>query len=224
MPETKWGNNPIGNTKMTQDIQANFNNLVDNKEVKFNFRKVVDKETGIESKRDPLTLSLQVPSVEGLIAIIQAGGKQLELLQEAAAQIVVDRARELISEDEAVTPESFKYSELAWEVIANLPAATRKGSAISKETWEEFAADYIAVMPTAAGKTMQQVTNAAAVFVGKFAKAKGNKPVITKLVEQLAIYISNSQNADQFAEVTAYLTKRAEALLAADDVDALANL
>lgn len=206
------------------EIVANFDKNTDAKEVKFNFRKVVDKETGIESKRDPLTLSLRVPSVEGLIAIIQAGGKQLELLQEAAAQVVIDRARELISEDESVTAESFKYDELSWETISNLPPATRKGSAISKETWEEFAADYIAVMPTAAGKTQAQVTNAAAVFVGKFAKAKGNKPVITKLVEQLAIYISNSPNADNFAEVTAYLTKRAEALLAADDVDALANL
>ena len=57
------------------EIKANFNNKVDVIETGFHFRKVVDADTKTESKRNSIILPLPVPSVEGIIDILQNGGK-----------------------------------------------------------------------------------------------------------------------------------------------------
>ena len=70
----------------TQQIQANYNPLVDSKEVTFSFRKTKDAETGVETKRESIVAKLSIPSVEGIVKMLENGGKELELLQSAVNQ------------------------------------------------------------------------------------------------------------------------------------------
>ncbi len=48
-----------------------------------------------------------------------------------------------------------------------------------------------------------------------------SKPVISKLKDQLGLYMEHSKNAEQFAEILEMLVSKADALLAANDVELL---
>lgn len=215
MSETQAQNNG-------QAIEANFNKLLDEKEVKFSFRTVKDEATGLESKRPTIEQKIPVPSIEGIIAILEAGGKQLEMLQEVVADVIYQRARELLADDEKLTEVPVEL--LSWEVISNLPKAERKGRGIAKEVWDEFSKDYISVMPAVTGKTAEQVGNAAKIFLNKFSQVKTNKPVIKLLQAQLALYLTSSPNAETFSECVEFLSNKADTLLQADEAALLAAL
>jgi len=203
-------------------INASYNKFVDEKEVKFSFRTVKDEATGLESKRATIEQKLPVPSIEGIIAILEAGGKQLELLQDTVAEVIYGRAREILADDEKLT--EVPVDQLTWEVIANLPKAERKGRGIPKETWEDFSKDYVAVMPSVTGKTAEQVGNAAKILLNKFAQVKTNKPVVNLLKGQLALYLNSSPNAESFSECVEFLVNKADTLLAADEAALLEAL
>lgn len=203
-------------------IEANFNKMVDEKEVKFSFRTVKDEATGLESKRPTIEQKIPVPSVEGIIQILQAGGKQLDMLLDSVADVVISRAREILADDEKLT--EVPLDQLSWEVIANLPKAERKARGIPKETWEDFSKDYIAVMPAVTGKTAEQVGNAAKILLNKFQQVKTNKPVINLLKAQLAVYINSSANAESFSECVEFLLNKADTLLQADEAALLSAL
>lgn len=205
-------------------IKANFNNQVDVLDTNFHFRKVKDPETKLETKRPTVTIPVPAPSVEGLVAIIEGGGKGLELLLEAARGTVLEQAREYINDNEGVTEANFPYDKLAWDFIANLPKAERRGGGIAKELWEDFAKDYAEVMPAATGKTKESVELAAKVFVSKFANAKTNKPVLKLLQEQLGIYINNTTQGEQFAPVVEWLSNKLDTLINTDETNLLLNL
>ena len=202
---------------MENQIVANFDNTIDVKEFKFHFKSVTDKESGIQTKRPTVELKLPIPSVEGIVAILQAGGKQLELLQTAVQDIVVAQARSILNDDDKITAENFPVLQCAWSFIAEMPEAEKRGRGIPKEVWEEFSADYISVMPGIAGKTAEQVALAAKLFVAKFQPVKTNKPVIQKLMEQLALYANNAPLAEQYADCIKFLHDKAETLLQADE-------
>lgn len=214
----------VDTAAVVSKVQANFDNKVDVQEVNFSFRKTTDEKTGVEYKRPTVTLAVPKPSVEGLVAILEAGGKGLELLLEAAADVVIGRARELVNEMEDVTGETFPYDQLSWEVISNLPKAERRGGGIPKETWEEFIKDYVAVMPGATGKSLDKVENAARNFANKFAAVKTNKKVLSLLVDQLSIYTNASQNAESFIECINFLMEKADKLMNMSEEEMLANL
>lgn len=203
-------------------INANFDKFVDEKDVKFNFRTVKDEATGLESKRASIEAKIPVPSVEGLVRILEQGGKGLELLLEVAADVIYQRAREVLADNDKLT--ELPLEGLDWETIANLPKAERKGRGIPAETWKEFSEDYIAVMPGVTGKTAEQVGNAAKIFVDKFNKVKTNKPVLTLLKAQLAVYMNSSANAENFSDVLEFLLNKADTLLNADEKELLAAL
>jgi hypothetical protein len=204
-------------------IVAKFNNLVDTKEFKFSFK--TDKETGF--KRPTVELRLPVLSVEGIVDILQNGDsrpKELELLLEVLSDAVYAQARTLVNDKEDITQENFPLDKVSWAAIANMPKAERRGGGIAKETWEDFAADYIAVMPQATGKTAEQVGLAAKLLTLKFAPVKTQKPVINMLQGQLGIYLNVTQRGEEFAECIEFLNKKAETLLTMTDEDLLANL
>lgn len=197
-------------------IAANFDNTVDPQIYKFNFKTMEDKATGEKTKRPTIELKLPVPSVEGLIQILQNGGKGLELLQEAAAAIVVAQARSILNENESLTSMDFPVEQCTWEAIANMPEAEKRGRGIPKELWDDFFADYIAVMPQLAGKTIEQVTLAANLFAKKLAPVKTNKKALTKLVEQLAIYTTSAPQAEAYFDCLKFLNDKASLLLNAE--------
>lgn len=213
-------------------IKANFNNLVDIKETNFFFRKVKntvkDPETGkenvVETKRPTVTLPVPTPSVEGIVAILEAGGKQLDLLLEAVAGVVVEQAREYINEHEEANADNFPYDNLSWEKIANLPKAERRGGGISKELWDDFETDYVEIMPALTGKKKEAVEMAAKVFKTKFQGAQTNKPVLKLLQGQLAIYAENTTQGETLLPCIEFLQNKLEKLLNTDETNLLLAL
>lgn len=211
-------------TIKTAPIIVNFDNKLDYKSAKFGFRTIKDEATGVETKRATVELTkLPVPSMEGIVAILNAGGKSLELLQEAVADVVFARARDVINSNEKLTSENFDYSVTDWNVIANLEKEDRR-SAIPKEMWDDFALDYASVMPAISGGTKDQATNAAKIFVGKFSAIKSKKDVIAKLKLRLAMYTDHSTRAAEFADIVEMLFKRADKLIEAKEENLDENL
>lgn len=204
-------------------IKTNFDNKVDVIDTKFHFKKVTD-EAGNESKRPTVEIKLPRPSVEGIVSILEKGGKELELLLEAVSDVVLQRAREIINDKEDINQDNFPMDQLSWEAIANLPKAERRGGGISKETWEDFAKDYIAIMPAVTGKPTDKVALAAKVFLNKFNAVKTDKKVLALLKGQLALYVTSSPNAEQFVDCVDFLDKKAQTLIEADSSNLLEAL
>jgi len=211
-------------SSITSTIKANYDFDVDVKPVIFNFKKSKDKDTGIETIRKPVQLAIPYPSVQGLINIIEKGGKGLELVMEAMASVVDSAARDILHEGLTLTAATFPADKVAWEFIANLPKAQRKGGGLPKETWEAFAQDYCEVMPAITGKSPEQVANAAKILQNKFSAVKTNEAVLNLLVDQLAVYAEHSPNAEEYEECIDFLLNKADALLNVSPEELLANL
>ena len=210
---------------METQITPNHNPLIDISEVNFNFRKTKDEETGEEVKRPTVTLPIPRPSVEGLVAILEAGGKSLDLLMEAASDVVLARAREILNERPDITKsEQFPYAQLSWEAIADLEKAERRGGGIPKEVWEDFIADYVSIMPSLTGKELQRVKNAAAHLKNKFTMIKTSKKMLAAMVDQLAIYLNGSPNAEQYLDCVNFLTTKADKLMNVTEEEMLSAL
>ena len=80
-------------------------------------------------------------------------------------------------------------------------------------------------MPALTGKTIENVTNATLVFLKKYSIVKTDKPVIKMLQDQLAIYMNNSKEAENFKDILDLLAQKAKTYLEANDVQQLvANL
>lgn len=230
-------------------IKAQFNNLVDIKETKYFFKKVdvegpdptgaIDPATKAvkivklgETKRPTIELPVPVLSVEGIVKVLENGKdaegnntKSLDLLLEAVADVTIQRARDLINDNEKITGvDDFPMDELSWEKIANLPKAERRGGGIAAEIWEAFSKDYITVMPSVTGKSVEQVANAAKILLNKFNQVKTIKPVLTLMKEQLGLYTVHSPNAETYSECVKFLVEKADNLLNFNEQDLLKNL
>lgn len=217
---------PVVESAIIAAIRAKFNNLVDVKEVKFNFKTITDEKTGLKSKRPTVELTYPVPSFEGLLGVLEnPDSAAAKLVLEVMADTVEWRVRELLGEKEDFSQDDLAdFKSISWETIANLPKSERRGGGIATEIWEEFAKDYVTVMPAVAGKTVEQVTNASKLFLAKFNPIKTNKPVLTMLKGQLALYTNNSQKAEEFSACIKFLDEKADTLLKKDDADMLKNL
>lgn len=202
-----------------QQVTPNYDKTLDVKDFKFNFRK---DELG--NKRAPVELRLPTPSVEGIVAILEAGGKELELLLDTCADVIAAQARSIVDAREDISQDNFPMDQVLWTTIANLPKAERRGGGISKELWEAFAKDYVEVMPSVTGKSIEAVTNASKILLNKFSAVKTNKPVLSLLKGQLALYVTASQNAEQFTDCVEFLVNKADALLNMSEADLLSNL
>jgi hypothetical protein len=201
-------------------IAVNFDNKLDYQAVKFNFRSVKDTDTGVVTKRATVELAkLPVPSVEGICAILESGNeKAMSLLLEAVSDVVIARARDVINENETLTSDNFDYSLVDWNTIANLEKEDRR-SAIPKEVWDDFQADYITVITSVTTSTKEQAATAAKIFGAKFAPIKTKKDVIGKLKLRLSVYMEHTTRAGDFAEIVELLFKRADVLIAAKEVN-----
>lgn len=200
------------------EVTANFDKTVDVKDFSFHFKK--DK---LGNKRPSVELKLPVPSVEGIVAILEKGGKELELLQDAMYDVIRSQAAAIVSDDEKASQANFDISKTLWAAIANMPKADRRSSSIDTAVWEAFAKDYIEVMPGVTGKSAEAVTNATVVYLKKFSIVKTNKDVLGKLKDQLGLYLEHSKNADQFAEILDLLVSKADSYLSANDVELLVS-
>lgn len=185
------------------------------KAVEFKFKKSIDNETGITTLRKPVVLTIPYPNLEGIINILQGSAKGIELLNEAIESVINDATRVILT-DTSLNAASFPYAKVSWEAIANQPKSERKGS-LPKELWIAFAVDYTSVMIEAAGKTEAQVAKAVAILLGKFQAVKTNKPVLSLLTEQLAVYLNSTEKAEEFTPIVSFLLDKADQYLTATD-------
>lgn len=220
------------NSKVEIRLPEGFDNRVDFKPYKFSFKTQVIKDNEgnevTKTKRPTVELTLPVPSVEGCIAALESGDKkQIDLLLEAMEGVILSKAREIVNDKEDISQDNFPFTDITWETLANAPEAERKGRGIPAEVWKDFAGDYIAVMPALTGKTEKQISNAADILVDKFNKLKTNKDykkIVRLLLDQLAIYISNSPNAETYMECVTFLTDKGNKILTQEEQSLLEAL
>ena len=79
----------------------------DIKSFKFGFRTLEDNETGVKTKRPTIEVKLPVLSFEGIVSTMRGGGKGLELLQQAVETVYTDYIKDLLGEDQSITPREF---------------------------------------------------------------------------------------------------------------------
>ncbi len=198
------------------------------KEFSFRFRK--DKDTGMQ--RASIKTNLQVPNVDGLIAIITNGvaedgsfSKELELVFESMTDTIRLAATELINNDLNITSENFPVAKLTWKAFAEQDRTDRRSVSIPDELWKGFVEDYVSIMPAIANKTKEQAGNAAQVFVRKLLDIKSNKPYLNMLRDQFTIYCNATKNGEQFSEIIDLLNRKFKKYIEADSMEAvLANL
>ena len=181
------------------------------KQFKFNFksRKITDEsgnEIGRTRKQDAVVCDLPVPSDSDIVELLTAGAESQEaaIIRNAIAEIVYNQAREQFDEiidgfgdddSKVVSAAMLDYDKLTLAYIASIPPARRGAASISDDDWTAFFEDYLAVMVAATGKTADRIKNHINLFK-KPAKAKANKEVLSVLVDQLDIYMSNSANLE----------------------------
>lgn len=178
------------------------------------------KKDRLGNKRAPVELNLPVPTISGIVEILRAGGKQLELLNDAIYGVVKSVAGEIVSDRADISQDNFPIADVFWAAIANMPKAER--ATIPQEQWDGFAADYLAVMPGLTGKNADQVGLAVAIYLKKFTMVKTNKPILGKLKEQLALYME-TPNAENFQDVLELLLRRVDTYLSAEEAVILAE-
>ncbi len=201
------------------------------REFKFSFKKqTVVNELGEEVKRPPVTLTVPIPTFQGIVAAIDADPKVIQLVLDMAEESIKDQIRSLLTDEEHPVnrQEDLDLSKLTLSFIANLPKSERTGGGIAKDTWAEWEKDYIETMVAIRGdtdpKAAEKVGRAAKLFTGRLNQCRTDKPVLKYLREQLALWATKSKNVDDFGDVFQYLDGRATELLNKDSASLLANL
>lgn len=198
------------------EIQANYNELEASANFKFRYRK--DK---FGNQRPTIEFEGKVPSVPGIIAILEAGGPQLKLLQDAMYEVVAGEYRSFLLDNEEATASSLDPANFTWEVIANRPREDRRASAITAELWEAWAKDFMEIMPGVTNKHPDSIAASTTAFLKKFTVVRTQKPILRALKGQLALYMQHSPNAEEFQDILELLSRKADLYLNADETDQL---
>ena len=187
---------------------------------KFSFKK---DELG--NKRDTVELQLPKPTFDGILAALEVEKQAQYVIDCVFADQVFQAKLQVGHETSPVNKqEDLDISKLTIDAIANLPPSERKGAGIAKEVWKQFAEDYIAIMPSLQGKSVENVTNAAKIFVARMQPCKTNKPVLSRLKDYLNLYFTKTSIQEDMQEVYTFLNEKIEAFLKLDEATLLQNL
>lgn|SRR5690606_2440260 len=178
----------------------------------FSFR--MNKETGV--KRPSVTLTMLVPTAAGIIEALQSNDeKVISLIEDQVAAVVIGQVRQHVDGDLEYNQEKYEANlqKFTIETIANLPRAER--NVVSKDDLESFASKYIELMPEISGKELARVQTAAAMFVEKFNRVKGDDQALQILQQQLALFVEKVDDAivQEHERTISYLVGKLEELL-----------
>ena len=199
------------------------------KEFPFYFRtdKVRDDEgkvIGTGRKHPDVKAVLPIPTYAQLIAFLQEGGKEAELLLEAAINEVDKAARSQINDwreaqglDKNFTAANFDLSKLSLTAIASTPKSERGGATISDEDWTAFLEDYTQVMVHAVGYEANKVKLAVMHFKVQLRRIKNDKAAVQKLLDLLNVWATKTPNLEDHTACYEDLAKRAAKYLKAED-------
>jgi len=213
------------------------------RKVSYRFNEVEDEKTKVKTKRPSVEVQVPVPSLPGIIAIIQSGVpakqkadngvaiseeekkaiKALDYLIEVTGDVVQKEVRSYVQDNVNASQDTIPWNKFTFEEIANMPAGIRGASSIAKELWEKFAKSYVDVMVAAANVTAEVAAARAGVFLQKFRPLTGNperKTIIENLMGTLAVYVDKSADKDkeEFVPILEFLSKKADELKAEDTV------
>jgi hypothetical protein len=182
------------------------------------------KVIGTGRKHPDVKAVLPVPTYAQLIEFLQQGGKEAELLLDAAKAEIERAARAQINDwrennapDANFTPTNFDLSKLSITSIANTPRAERGGAAISDEDWTAFLDDYSHVMVHVVGYEEKKVKLAMMHFKVQLRRIKNDKPAVQKLLDLLNVWASKTENLEDHMACYEDLTKRAAKYLKAEE-------
>lgn len=199
---------------MTETAQAPQAALVALTPAKFRWRK-----DGNGMQRPSLEFDLPVPTAEGIIAFLKAGGKEAKLIMDGVYDTVRGAVLVDVNDDVAFDPAKYDFNKVSWTAIANKERAER--TTIPEEQWDAWAADYLSIMPALSKKTPENVTNMLALFRKKLVPIKTRKDLLPKLRGELELYVNSSNKAEEFADILELLVNRIDTYLKADDINSL---
>lgn len=236
--------NPLA-SPITAQIETK---LVSMEKVSFHFRKDKDFEKAnpeFVGKTKRATFDLNIPqlTVAGLLAALQADDKSTKLALEACNNVIVDRARGLISEkvendvfnketkayNLTLKAEDFNLDDLSFLKIANLPKSER-GAGIPKEVWAAFVSDYIETMQKPGAiemftdkkaRTPEVLVKHGQILGGKFNPVRSRKDVIQQMLGFLDIWAQVSENVEENMVAYEHLVAKGKVLLEGESFEDL---
>lgn len=167
---------------------------------------------------------MPVPTYAQMIAFLQEGGKEAELMFDALVAEIDRAARNQINDfredkglDVDFTPSMFDLSKLTVTAIANTPRGERGGPAISEEDWTAFLADYKHVMVNIVGYEAKKVDLAIMHLKVQLRRIKNDKAAVGKLLELLNLYATKAEDLEDHQVCWQELTKKAQKYLVAEE-------
>lgn len=172
-------------------------------------------------KRPTVVVEYDVPSAAGIIEYLQGQDeKVIALITDTVQGVITTYVRSFVDADaefdQAKLNELVTEGKINLETIANLPKSERNTT--SKEDLEEFAKDYIAIMPEATGKSKEKVATAAGLFVQRYKTVAGKKDVLNVLQEQLGVFVEKAPQdvVEKHSKAISYLADKVGELLSID--------
>lgn len=169
-------------------------------------------------KRPTVEVEVPVPTKEGFITLLNSEDKKVvDLLEDALRGLITTHVRSYVDSDtefdQAKLDALVADGKVSIEAIANLPKSER--NTITKEALEEFAKDYITLMPEVTGKTEKQVSAAAGLFMERFKRVAGDTKILQVLQEQLGVFAEKAPEDVLLKNerVVTYLAGKLEELL-----------
>lgn len=155
----------------------------------FNFR----TKDGI--KRQPVSVEYASPNAAGLIQLLQSeDAKTIAYLEDLASSALGSHIRTFVDADENFNQEVLEAlvaeGKISLEALANLPKSER--NTLTKEQLEDFARDYVVIMPEVTGKDVKRVQLAAGLFVERLKRAAGDSNLLAVLTEQLGVFVEHA--------------------------------
>lgn len=178
---------------------------------------------GSKKKRAPVEAQIKIPTADAIYIALK-DDKQCKLIVDTIAEVIFDAAKAQLSDNTNITDgDQLDFNKMTLEYIANLTPSERGSTKIDKEQWEAFFTDFKEVMPTL-GYDKQKIEAAGKVLVGKVNAARGKKKVLAALQKYVDLWMTNSKEASNLADVAEFLSNRIQTWLDSDEDELLSEI
>lgn len=146
-------------------------------------------------KRPTVAVEYDAPDAQGIKELLESDDqKVVQLVTDTVQDLLKNHIRSFVDNDldfdQTKLDELVEAGKVSIPHIAHIPKADR--NVLSKDDLEQFAQDYIAVMPEVTGKSEDRVKAAATLFVERFKRAAGDNDVLKVLQDQLGVFVENA--------------------------------
>lgn len=146
-------------------------------------------------KRPTVSVEYPAPDADGIKALLDSDDpKVVNLVTETVQDLLKNHIRSYVDNDLDFDQEKLdkliEEGKISIPHIAHIPKADR--NVLSKDDLEQFAQDYIEIMPELTGKDEARVKAAATLFVERFKRAAGDNDVLKVLQDQLSTFVEGA--------------------------------